>query len=78
MTQRLVAHLSDYADALIPRLQEEFGCESRSELIELLILSQAHSAKDARALLMCRTPRGRPWPAVVVLPDDAVLPPEGD
>lgn len=68
-------HLSDYCVALLDILQAETGCATRSELVEWLVLCQRHSARDARALLSQRPRRGRRWP--VVLPDDAVLPPEG-
>ena len=67
--------VSDYCLAMLEQLQPQLGCSSRSELIEWLVLSQIHSAADARALLGQRSKRGRRWP--VVLPDDAVLPPEG-
>lgn len=67
--------LSDYSVALLAKLQTDLDCDSRSELIEWLVLSQVHSAGDARALLQQRPKRGRRWP--VVLPDDAILPSEG-
>ena len=67
--------VSDYCLALLNELQRDTGCNSRSELIEWLVLCQRHSMVDARALLNQRPKRGRRWP--IVLPDDAVLPPEG-
>lgn len=67
--------VSDYCLALLMQLQEQLGCDNRSELIEWLVLSQVHTAADARSLLSQRPKRGRRWP--VVLPEDAVLPPEG-
>jgi len=67
--------VSDYCLVLLEELQVEIGCSSRSELIEWLVLCQRHSMVDARALLNQRSRRGRRWP--IVLPDDAVLPPEG-
>jgi len=72
---RQTVHLSNYAVALSKDLQAELGCESMSEMLEWLILSQRHSSVDARALLSQRSKRGRRWPNV--LSDDAVLPPEG-
>ena len=68
--------VSDYCMILMRDLIVRLDCDSRSELVEWLVLSQVHSAADARALLGQRSKRGRRWP--VVLPDDAVLPPEGD
>jgi hypothetical protein len=44
-------------------LQAEFECESRSQLIEFLILSQRHSVSEVRKLLVQRPKRGRRWPA---------------
>jgi hypothetical protein len=67
--------VSGYCLILLDELQQELGCESRSELVELLVLSQRHSPRDARALLRQRSQRGRRWP--IVLPDSFVLPPEG-
>lgn len=68
--------LSDYCLQLLADLQRDLGCSSRSELIEWLTLCQRHSLTDARAILASRSRRGRRG-AIVVLPDDAVLPPEG-
>ncbi len=56
-------------------LQSDLGCDSRSQLIELLVISQRHAGRDVWAILNQRSPRGRRWP--LVLADDAVLPPEG-
>ena len=67
--------VSDYCLALLNDLQANLECDSRSELVELLVLSQRHSPTDAWALLRQRSPRGRRWP--IVLPDSAFLPPEG-
>jgi hypothetical protein len=75
----LKVYVSDYCMLLLDQLEAELGCASRSELVELLVLSQVHAPRDAWALVRKRSPRGRRWPVVlpVVLPDDAVLPPEG-
>ena len=71
----LKIYLTDYTAALSVQLQADLSCASRSELIELLVLSQVHSPRDARALIAQRSKRGRRWP--VVVPDNFVLPPEG-
>jgi len=68
--------LTEYALAIADELQAEHGCKSRSELFEWLLLCQRHTAKDAAALFSRRRQRGQRG-AIVVLPDDAVLPPEG-
>ncbi len=71
----LKIYLTDYAAALSEKLKTDLDCASRSELVELLVLSQVHSPRDARAILAQRSKRGRRWP--VVVPDNFVLPPEG-
>lgn len=73
---KILCNLSDYALELLPDLQQQLGCSSRSELIELLILSQVHTTTDAWSLVAQRPSRGRRWP--VVVPDDFQLPPEAD
>ena len=67
--------VSDYCLDLLKILKTEQGCKNRSETIEWLVLCKFHNVADARALLGQRSKRGRRWP--VVIPDDAVLPPEG-
>lgn len=69
-------HLSDLAQAIADELQLSLGCDSRSELIEWLILCQRFSAPEARVLLANRRKRGERG-IVVVVPDDYELPPEG-
>ena len=45
----LKIYLTDYAVTLSEQLQTDLSCASRSELVELLVLSQVHSPRDARA-----------------------------
>ncbi len=56
-------HVSDYCLNLLDELQTELECESRSQLVEFLVLSQRHSAKEAKRLVGERPKRGRRWPA---------------
>ena len=68
--------LSDLAWKLIDEALESSGCRSRGEYLEWLVLSQKFSAADAEALWKLRRRRGG-LGGVIVLPDNAVLPPEG-
>lgn len=68
--------LTEYSSALLGELVTELGLRNRSEAVEWLILCQRHSARDAAAIFARRKYRGARGP-VVVLPDDAQLPPEG-
>lgn len=61
--QQVHIHLTEETLALADELQAEFECESRSQLIEFLILSQRHSASEAKKRLAVRPKRGRRWPA---------------
>jgi hypothetical protein len=56
-------HLTEGCIKLADELQAEFGCESRGQLIEFLILSQRQSASEVRKMLVQRPKRGRRWPA---------------
>lgn len=60
--QQVKVHLSERCLTLIAELQAEFGCNSKSQLIEFLVLSQRHTAKEAKRLLEERPKRGRRWP----------------
>lgn len=66
--------LSDLAME-IARRNAESNQESVSKYVERVLLSQDLSTPEVDALLRERPGRGRP--RVHVLPDDAVLPPEG-
>jgi len=66
--------LSDFAME-IARRNAEANEESVSRYVERVLLSQDLSTAEVDALLRERPGRGRP--RVHVLPDDAVLPPEG-
>jgi hypothetical protein len=68
--------LSDLAWKLIDYAMADAGCESRGEYLEWLVLSQHYEKSEAEALWRLRRRRGGRG-GVVVLPDDAVLPPEG-
>lgn len=68
--------LSDLAWKLIDDSLTAAGCESRGEYLEWLVLSQQYAPSEAEALWKLRRRRGGRG-GVVVLPDDAVLPPEG-
>lgn len=68
--------LSDLAWKLIDEALEPSGCASRGEYLEWLVLSQTFSPSEAEALLKLRRRRGG-LGGVVVLPDNAELPPEG-
>jgi hypothetical protein len=68
--------LSDLAWKLIDEALDAAGCESRGEYLEWLVLSQRFEPSEAEALWKLRRRRGGRG-GVVVLPDDAVLPPEG-
>lgn len=75
VVKRLIG-LTDLAAQLARDSAAETGCESVSEYVEWLILSQKFSASEAASLLKCRRQRGGRG-AVVVVPDNAVLPHEG-
>ena len=66
--------LSDLAME-IARRNAESNAESVSKYVERVLLSQDLSTHEVDALLRERPGRGRP--RVHVLPNDAVLPPEG-
>lgn len=68
--------LSDLAWTLIDDALAAAGCASRGEYLEWLVLSQKFSPPEAEALWKLRRKRGG-LGGVIVLPDDAVLPPEG-
>ena len=68
--------LTDLAVQIAREEQQACGCSSLSEYLEWLILCQRFSAPEASALLRLRKQRGG-LGGVRVLPDDAVLPPEG-
>lgn len=61
--QQVKVHLTERCLNLIEELQAEFECGSKSELIEYLVLSQRHSAKEAKRFVAERPKRGRRWPA---------------
>ena len=68
--------LSELAWKLIDDALAPSGCASRGEYLEWLVLSQKFSPADAEALWKLRRRRGG-LGGVIVLPDNAVLPPEG-
>lgn len=76
LSRTIAITISEFGLAVLDDVQEQLGCRSRSETIEWLALCQQYSAAEARALLGNRRQRGERT-AVTVLPDDAVLPPEG-
>lgn len=75
VTKRLIG-LTDLAHQIASEETEVNGCKSVSEYIEWLILCQRFSAPEATSLLAMRKQRGGRG-GVIVLPDHAVLPPEG-
>lgn len=75
VNKRLIG-LTDLAYQIAVDGAETDGCSSASEWIEWVILSQRFPRDEAAALLKLRRQRGGRG-AVVVLPDNAVLPPEG-
>ena len=68
--------LSDLAWKLIDEAIKPTGCSSRGEYLEWLVLSQKFTPAEAASLWKLRRRRGG-LGGVVVLPDDAVMPPEG-
>lgn len=68
--------LSELAWKLIDDAMPAAGCDSRGEYLEWLVLSQKYDQPEAEALWKLRRRRGGRG-GVVVLPDDALLPPEG-
>jgi hypothetical protein len=62
-TNEIKISVSDYALTMLDSLQTELECSTRSQLVELLILSQKHGPREAWALLDQRPKRGRRWPA---------------
>lgn len=74
--QQLLIKLSPLAVQLLAELQQEHNCTSRNELLEWLIYCQRFSGPEAEALLRNRRQRGERT-AVIPLPPDAILPPEG-
>ena len=65
-TNEIKISVSDYALSLLDGLQAELGCATRSQLVELLVVSQKHTAKEAWALVDARPKPGRRWPAKTV------------
>lgn len=68
--------LSDLAWKLIDDALKSSGCSSRGEYLEWLVLCQKFPAAEAEALWKLRRRRGG-LGGVIVLSDDAKLPPEG-
>jgi hypothetical protein len=68
--------LTDLAWSIARERATKDGCSSVSEWLEWIVLSQQFSAPEAAALLKLRRQRGSQG-GVVVVPDDAELPPEG-
>jgi hypothetical protein len=68
--------MTDLAWKIAEEESEKSGCSSVSEWLEWIVLSQQFSAPEAASLLKLRRQRGGRG-GVVVLPPDAVLPPEG-
>lgn len=68
--------LTDLAWQIAREEQVASGCNSLSEYIEWVVLCQRFSAAEATALMRLRKQRGG-LGGVRVVPDDAVLPPEG-
>lgn len=75
-TVRIQVSLDPFCQHLLSELQRDLRCESTSQTIEWLILCQRFSRPEAEALLQRKRKRGERI-AVTVLPEDAVLPPEG-
>ena len=73
--QRLIG-LTDLAHSIASEQATANDCDSVSEYVEWLILCQQFSKDEAASLLKLRRKRGGRG-GVVVLPDNAVLPPEG-
>jgi hypothetical protein len=68
--------LSELAWQLIDEALKPSGCTSRGEYLEWLVLSQKFSQPEAEALWKLRRRRGG-LGGVVLLPENAKLPPEG-
>ena len=68
--------LTDLAWTIAREEAASVGCSSVSEWVEWVILCQRFSAAESSALLSLRRKRGSRG-GVKVLPDDAMLPPEG-
>mgnify|MGYP000031032521 FL=1 len=68
--------LSDLAWKLIDDALAPSGCSSRGEYLEWLVLCQKFPTAEAEALWKLRRRRGG-LGGVIVLSDDAKLPPEG-
>ena len=67
---------TDLAWAIADELQVEHNCDSISELIEWVLLSQRYPVDQAAAIFARRKKRGG-LGGIYVLPDEAQLPPEG-